>query len=162
MVKVANIIIKLNLYNAPLLLRWGMSTNQAFYSGDSASLYRPQHLRNASRIPPAFGTYTCSSTSARSRAWCSSFQRSCNAPSVVFGGVRRQGRCNDPHKSSMEAHSSREGSRPAAKRDGRRSSSQRASRLMARPVASRGTDGLRVRSTESERGEATERSSKTP
>src|SRR5687767_6328736 len=62
---------------------------------------------------------------ARSCAWCSSFQRSCNAPLVVSGGDRRQGRCNDPqgrcndpHKSSTEGHSSLEGSRPAAKRNG--------------------------------------------
>src|SRR3712207_6418278 len=58
--------------------------------------------------------------SARGRAWCTSFQRSCNAPLVVSGGDQRQGERNGPHKSSMEVHSSRVGSRPAAKRyDGR-------------------------------------------
>jgi len=56
----------------------------------------------------------------------------------------------------MEVHSPREESGPAAKGNGRRGDSQRASRLKASHVALKGMDCLRVRGSENETGEGTE------
>jgi hypothetical protein len=115
----ANIIIRLNLYDerAP--------TSKMGYVHQPGILcpvtQRVCTERNISGMPPEYLPLSGPVPALRQRAescLVQLLQRSCNAPLVVSGGDRRQGRCNDPHKSSIEVHSSREGSKPAASRNG--------------------------------------------
>jgi hypothetical protein len=115
----ANIIIRLNLYDerAP--------TSKMGYVHQPGILcpvtQRVCTELNISGMPPEYLPLSGPVPALRQRAescLVQLLQRSCNAPLVVSGGDRRQGRCNDPHKSSIEVHSSREGSRPAASRNG--------------------------------------------